>query len=247
MNIPATFKLDNVHYALNRQVVDVVGRRIVTGDWSPGTVLPKEDQIASMLGTSRSVVREAMKILATKGLVEARPRRGTIVSERSRWNLFDPDILAWWPRAALKRDFAGAFMQLRSVIEPAAAELAAQHGTDPQVEDLATAFKAMITAKDPAAFSSADVAYHRALLIASGNILFAQLASVIEPLFLAIIDREEADVPAPQDESIRLHGEVLDAVTNRTPELARAAMERLLRVTIGIFQAKGQAGSVGTN
>jgi DNA-binding FadR family transcriptional regulator len=242
MNPLTAFKLDNVHYALNRQVVDVVGRRIVTGDWSPGTVLPKENQIAVMLGTSRSVVREAMKILATKGLVEARPRRGTIVADRSRWNLFDPDILTWWPRAAVKRDLAGAFIQLRRVIDPAAAERAAEKGTPDQVADLDAAFKAMTTATDPASFSAADVAYHRALLVASGNILFAQIGSVIEPLFHAIIDREEADVPTPQEETIRLHGDVLAAILDRSPDRARSSMERLLEVTVRIFAAKGQAG-----
>ena len=241
MSTFTAFKLDNVHYALNRQVVDVVGRRIVTGEWSPGTVLPKEDQIASMLGTSRSVVREAMKILATKGLVEARPRRGTIVVDRSRWNLFDPDILAWWPRADLKRDFAGAFMQLRLAIEPAAAELAAMNGSEEQVAELDAAFKEMTAATDPAAFSVADDAFHQALLIASGNILFAQLSSVIGPLFHAIIDREESDVPTPQEETIRLHGEVLDAILMRAPDRARSATERLLAVTVQIFQKKGQA------
>lgn len=245
MLTPLALRPDTVHMALNRQVVDAVGRRIVGGEWAVGTVLPTEDRIAGMLGASRPVVREAMKILATKGLVEARPRRGTVVAERRRWNLFDPDILAWWPRQALKRDFADALMQLRLAIEPAAAELAAVAASDDQRRALVVAFAAMTTAPDPSAFTRADVDFHRALLEGSGNILFAQLASVIEPLFVAVIDREEADVPGPDDPSLRLHGEVVDAVDRRDAGAARAAMTRLLDVTYGIFRSKGQAAANG--
>lgn len=230
----------SVRRALNQQVVDIIGRRIVGGEYRPGTILPTEEQIGKLVGASRPVVREAMKILATKGLVDARSRRGTQVAETSGWNVFDPDILAWWPRGALKRDFAGAFSQLRQAIEPIAAELAAQQATAQSVAALRAAYEAMTMAEDSISFTIADVAYHRALFHASGNILFARLSTIVEPLLHAVIDREEKEVPTMQDETIRLHAAVVEAIERRAPADARRFMEQLIVKTVDIFRSKGQ-------
>jgi DNA-binding FadR family transcriptional regulator len=223
---------------LHQLIVDYIGQRIVSGRLPAGTVLPKEEQIAKELGTSRSVVREGMKILAAKGLVEAKQKRGTIVEPSSRWNLFDPEILSWWPRSALKQDFGVAFMDLRMAIEPKAAELAAVNRTDAGAASLQAAYQGMLDATTPREFTVADVAFHRALFESSGNPLIAQLAGIIEPLFAAVIDREEPNVPPASDITVSLHGELASAVAKQNPKKARRAMEHLLQLTLAIFQEK---------
>jgi DNA-binding FadR family transcriptional regulator len=236
---------DTGRVSLHQLIVDRIGQRIVSGEISAGTVLPKEEQIAAEFGTSRSVVREGMKILAAKGLVRARQKRGTTVEPSSRWNLFDPEILSWWPRSTLKRDFGMAFMDLRMAIEPKAAELAAINRSPADSEALKHAYVDMISAKTPREFTVADVAFHRILFAASGNPLIAQLAHIIEPLFAAVIDREEPNVPPASERSVALHGELADAVDRRNPARARKATEQLLRITMLIFIKKGEDAAGG--
>src|SRR5712692_3135820 len=122
MALPIRFERSQYpEQSLHGRIVHAIGRRIVRGDLRPGDLLPAEPE----LGASRTVVREATKVLAAKGLVESRPKTGTRVRPRDQWNLLYPDVLAWQQEGAADDDLLRKLTEVRRVIEPAAAELAA--------------------------------------------------------------------------------------------------------------------------
>src|SRR5881398_3488194 len=110
---------------LHGELVHEIGVRILRGELRPGDLLPTEEELQGELAVSRTVLREAIKVLAAKGLVEARPKIGTRVRPRDAWNLLDPDVLAWQQRGAGSPSLLRALTEVRRSIEPAAAELAA--------------------------------------------------------------------------------------------------------------------------
>src|SRR5206468_12646009 len=157
--------------SLHGRIVHAIGRRIVTGNLQPGELLPAEPE----LGASRTVVREAVKVLAAKGLVESRPKTGTRVRPRDAWNLLDPDVLAWQQDGAVDDALLRKLTEVRRIIEPAAAELAAARADVRDVAAMEDAFQQMEeTAQaragtDFEAFVQADMRFHLAILQACRN------------------------------------------------------------------------------
>lgn len=194
---------------------------------APGSALDGEIAHAQSLGVSRTPYREALKILVAKGLIESRPRAGTRVTPRDRWNLLDPEVLGWMfagePDGAFVRDL----FELRGVIEPAAAALAAERRSAEQVETMRAALAAMARHTLASAEGrAADQRFHDALLRASGNAALASLTSSIDAAVHWTTDFK-ARVGAVR-EAIDDHKAVLDAVVARDPARARAAMEALI-------------------
>src|SRR5882762_613163 len=125
--------------SLHGRIVHAIGRRILSGDLRPGELLPAEPE----LGASRTVVREAVKVLAAKGLVESRPKTGTRVRPPASWNLLDPDVLAWQQEGTPQPIFLRKLTEVRLIVEPAAAELAARRARAPELTTLDGAFLEM--------------------------------------------------------------------------------------------------------
>ena len=113
-------------------IANEIGLRIVRGDYQPGTILPNEAAWAVNFKVSRSAVREAVKMLMAKNLLSSRPKIGSRVEPQERWNLFDRDILNWYSQGPDRRGFLRALQQLRYIIEPEAAALAAEHRSEEQ-------------------------------------------------------------------------------------------------------------------
>lgn len=165
---------------LNGSVVHKIGFDIVSGTYPPGTLLADEVAFAEELEISRGAYREAMRVLAAKGLIESRPRAGTKVLERDRWNILDPDILAWAfsaePDLGLIRDL----FELRQIIEPAAAGLAASRRTTDHLKTLENALRSM---RENGAHSptgrAADRDFHRTILGETGNTALMNLGAGI--------------------------------------------------------------------
>jgi DNA-binding FadR family transcriptional regulator len=186
------------------------------------------------------VTREAVKMLTAKGLVTARPRTGTIVQPQSSWNLFDPDVLRWLLERNFSLDLLRQFSELRAAIEPAAAALAAQGGEFGAIE---AGFARMTAAEqgqdDPL---DSDIAFHVAVLNACGNPFYMQFCDVVATAlrtsirFTNNIVGHTASLPA--------HGAVLDAIRERRPDEARAAMARIVGdVMVLITSAETEAGA----
>jgi DNA-binding FadR family transcriptional regulator len=226
MTISRTYPRRGLHGA----VVHEVGVRIVRGDLPPGNPLPPEDELGAQLAVSRTVLREAIKVLAAKRLVESRPKTGTRVLDRSDWNLLDPDVLAWHLEAGLTRRFLEDALELRRLIEPAAARLAAERAEEAEIAALADAYEAMANASDLPSWLAPDLRFHSVLLQASHNELLAHMSALVGSV-LRVIVTFSSRPPKTFRRAAPLHGAIVDAVRDRDADAAELATHRLLEDT----------------
>src|SRR5688572_17485376 len=209
-------------------VVEELGSRIVRGDFNPGAPLPNEADLGLEYGASRSVIREAVKSLAAKGLLESRTRTGIRVLPPMHWNLLDPEVLNWRYSSMRPAAFFREIFEVRRMIEPQAAELAAERATKAEIEEMADAYAAMEAVELPGSQAiNADLRFHRAVLAGAHNELLLQMGNLIG-VGLQVSYRLSSDSFTV---FLPLHKDVLDAVAARRPPKARAAMTRLLSDT----------------
>ena len=213
-------------------VVEELGTRIVRGYLSSNESFPIEADLGHEFGASRSVVREAVKSLAARGLIESRTRTGIRVLPPIHWNLLDPEILSWRYSAMPPAEFYRELFEIRLMIEPKAAALAAERVTSADLAEITVAFGEMLTAsRDGSSGAEADLRFHRAILAGAQNALLLQMGNLIA-VGLSIshqISSESFTVFLP------LHKKVLDAIVARRPEQASACMERLLEETLAFM------------
>lgn len=212
-------------------VVHGIGRRIVRGELAAGEILPEQGELSRMLGVSRTVIREATKVLAAKGLVESRSKRGTVILPRSEWRLLDPDVLGWLTEAGLDPEFLRSMFEVRRIIEPAAVRLAAERATPDELAAIQSMFDAMARAEDEAAYLEADIGYHAMLVAATHNDHLVQLVAAFGPALQAGLQaatRRGWGGPDFIEHSIGPHREVLEAVMSHDPDRAAEAMTRLV-------------------
>jgi DNA-binding FadR family transcriptional regulator len=213
---------------LHGQVAHEIGRKIVSGAIGEGEVLPREAELAATHAVSRQAVREALKVLAAKGLVASRRRAGTFVLPRANWNLFDPDVLAWHPAGAIAPAFFNDLVELRKLIEPAAAALAAERATEVEIERMQAALEGMrANLKGQPAFHEADIEFHAAILAGSGNSLIDALSTIIGPV-LKTAFHVQAHSDTTFHAALEIHEGLFDAIVRKDVEGARAAMTAIL-------------------
>ncbi|MFJ9245126.1 FadR/GntR family transcriptional regulator [Streptomyces sp. NPDC101776] len=211
---------------LHGQAVEELGLRIIRGDYPPGSVVDPA-KFETELGVSKTVVREALRVLAAKGLLESRQKRGTTIRPRADWNLLDSDLLRWQGSSAPTDGFFGDLAEVRAIVEPAGARLAATRRTPSDLDALRHALDAMAAAgTDADAMVEADLAFHRALLDAAHNELLSRMEVVIEA-GLRVRDRIVHGARHFAD-SIPVHRKLLDAVEAGDPDAAVAAVASLL-------------------
>jgi DNA-binding FadR family transcriptional regulator len=218
---------------LREQIVDGIGSDIVSGQLKPGELLPSEDVLLGRYGVSRTVLREALNVLAGKGMLDARPKRGTVVTPRSAWNQLDPVVLSWLGGASggetRREGGVDALMEVRRIVEPGAAALAARRGTERDFAEIHAAYEAMERAGDsPEAFMEADLAFHVACLYAGKNDFLAPIAHAIRTEMMASLRITNRDPVLNRSVSLPLHKAILDAILARDPDEAAAAMKRHL-------------------
>lgn len=209
------------------QVVNDIGSRIVRGQLPAESVIDPAE-LTTRYAVSRTVVREALKVLSGKGLIDARPKRGTFVRERADWNLLDPDVLRWRFAVADDPDILEQLHEVRVMVEPAAAALAAERRDGADLAELDRALDDMAAADTVTdAIVAADQRFHRGLINATRNELVIQLAFVIE-IGLAARDQYVHDHRVSVKQALQGHRDVLEAVRGGDPAAARAAMVALL-------------------
>src|SRR5438105_3637408 len=165
---------------LHGAVVHEIGVRILRGELRPGDAVQMDDDLSDEPSVSRTVLREAIKVLAAKRLVESRPKTGTRVRPRRDWNLLDPDVLAWQIEAGPDPRFLGEALELRRLIEPQAARLAAERATDEQITALAEAHAALEAAGESLdAFMEPDLRFHTLLFEAGHNELLEHMGGIL--------------------------------------------------------------------
>ncbi|MBI3453439.1 MAG: FadR family transcriptional regulator [Rhodospirillales bacterium] len=214
--------------SLHGLVAHQIGRQIIQGELQPGQLLPNEAAWSARMRVSRTAMREAIKVLAAKGLIESRPKTGTRVRPREFWNFLDPDLLSWQLSAGpIERHIKDLF-ELRRLVEPAAAEIAARRIDDGDIARLEGAYRGMEAAGDDGTlWVEPDLQFHRAILKATRNELIHSLGAMIESV-LAITFHLSSANPRGQRHALPLHSAILDALRRRAPTAARRAMNRLL-------------------
>lgn len=219
-----------VHFS----VANEIGQRIVRGDYPPGTILPNEGEWSAMFGVGRSVVREAIKMLMAKNLLASRPKVGSWVEPRERWNLLDREVLTWYAASPERYEFLKTVQEFRYIIEPEAAALAAVRRNEGELEAIGRACREMKGARTLSERTAADTRFHLAILRAAGNELLLPLGALIdsalEGLFV-FVTREVNDLQYAQD----LHEDIERHIRLQRPEAARKAVRRLLANTDAII------------
>ncbi|MGX6447024.1 FadR/GntR family transcriptional regulator [Patulibacter sp. S7RM1-6] len=217
---------------LHGQVVEELGRRIVAGELPEG--VPFElPALEADLGVSRTALREALKVLGAKGLVDARPRRGTYPLPRAAWNALDPDVLRWTLSAGRNDALFAQLQEVRAIVEPAAARLAAERGAPEAVEAMRGALAAMESAGaagDVDGVAEADVAFHRLLAAATGNGLLGPIQEVVLVGLRrrdSLVHERRGGLDRP---TLDRHRAVLDAIEAGDAVAAEAAMLHLLEL-----------------
>ncbi|WP_244468774.1 FadR/GntR family transcriptional regulator [Devosia limi] len=211
---------------LHSHVLWQLGEAIVSGRYPETSILPADNELLTEFGVSRTVLREVLKTLAAKGLIEARARIGTRVLPRGRWNLFDGDVLAWHFEQGPDVQFLRSLAEVRIGIEIEAAALAAERRTDAQALALHGWADKMGEASTAESFARHDLEFHRAVAEASGNPFMASISSLVE---LALTAAFTISSPVEDDHAkaltVAAHRRIASAIAERLPEEARTAMK----------------------
>jgi DNA-binding FadR family transcriptional regulator len=215
------------------RVIDGLGQAIVGGRYRPGDVLPKESELIAEFGVSRTSVREAMKVLAAKGLVETRQRVGTRVRAREMWSAFDSDLLVWNYAQGQGADVMRDLIELRQILEPSAAKLAAVRASVADLRSMERAHADMAGSIERAAdYAASDVRFHMAVYAASHNELLQRFGQLVaESMRLSFELQQQAHDDAAPDlaQDAASHYAVLTAIRRGDPA---DATDRMLDVVL---------------
>ena len=207
-------------------VVAHIGKQIVGGQYAPGSILPREEEFVEQLSVGRSVVREALRVLASKGLIESRRRRGTLVLPEGEWRQLDPDVLVWRMNEAPTTRFLRDLMDLRAMIEPTASGLAAARATPTELALLQSLARELEhTESNERAFIEADMRFHRAVVQAAHNDVLLQVSTAIES---GLRLSREVTVTMGHSARVAEHREVAAAIASRSSTKASQSMARLI-------------------
>ncbi|MET2825953.1 FadR/GntR family transcriptional regulator [Mesorhizobium shangrilense] len=232
--IPATLRrADATRFAgssVHASLASEIGLRIVRGDYPPGTILPNETKWAETFNVSRSAVREAIKMLMAKSLLASRPKIGSWVEPRERWNLLDRDVLAWYATAPDREMFLRTVQEFRHIIEPEASAFAAMRRTDAQMAEISQACREMGEAASLQERTHADTRFHLAILRAAGNDLLVPLGVLIESALDHLFAFTTVQVN-DHDHAQKLHEAIEKNIRLRRPAAARNAVHKLLENT----------------
>lgn len=200
--------IKNVH----GNTVDYLGSAIVAGRFGVGGALPPEPLLCEELGVSRTVVRESVKSLVAKGLIQTGPKVGTRVRPGAQWNWFDADVIGWQAKAGLTPEFVRDLQDLRLIVEPAAVKLAAARATPADIDSIEDAFAGMKRAVEGGGdYVTYDLRFHQGLLCASHNRMLVQMSHSLSALLRTSFEISTVRKDGPRN-SLPLHRAVLDAV-----------------------------------
>ncbi|SPF01381.1 FadR/GntR family transcriptional regulator [Streptomyces sp. MA5143a] len=234
---------------LHGRVLDTLGPAITAGEYPPGSVL-RTDELAHRFEVSRSVMREAVRVLESMHLVESRRRVGVIVRPAAAWNVYDPQVIRWRLAGADRARQLRSLTVLRSAVEPVAAALAATHATAEQcaaITECAIGMVAHSRGHKLEGYLLHDVAFHRLILTASGNEMFARLGDVVEEV-LAGRTHHEVMFDDPDPAAVTLHVQVAEAIREgdapRAEHLTREITEGALK-ELDILAPNGRPATTG--
>lgn len=212
---------------LTQQIVDTLGRRIVSGDYPVGERLPSEQNFGEEFEVSRPILREVTKVLMAKGLVESRSRVGTTVRARENWSMLDPDVLRWTMQSLPEQDFIDFLFDTRMVYEPGAAALAAKNASEDDLDRIRAAYEAMEEAETTPELMDPDLEFHQAIVDATQNPFLAHIGRTLYNALRFSIELTSRH-PETHELSLPRHKAVCDAIAGRDNAGAARAMQALL-------------------
>ncbi|WP_230533063.1 FadR/GntR family transcriptional regulator [Microvirga roseola] len=225
-----------------------IGHSIMQGRFPIGSMLPGDAELMEFFGVSRTALREALKTLAAKGLIESKTKVGTKVLERNNWNMFDADIIEWHLELGVDAQFLGWLFEIRQALEPLACAAAAIRRRPEQLDSMNRALRAMYQCETSRqGFTKADLAFHQAILEASGNPFLQSIGSVIGA---ALATSFTISSPVSSDEHfnrvMRQHQAVFDAIREGDSAAASNAMSELILQTAERVRIKPERGALAT-
>lgn len=214
------------------RLIHAFGRDLVQGVFTPGAALPSEAELCERYDTSRNVMREVIKVLATKRLIDAQRYRGLVAMPRQQWNYLDADVLEWALAGDADPALIASLIEVRSLIEPAISRWAAERATAVDlvaIEAALNGMKANTTNRD--AFMEADIAFHRAIVAATHNFVIQQLADAISALQRAIFDHTYLAEPGHMALTIKEHADLFDMIRMKNPVVAEEMAQGMISRT----------------
>ena len=222
--VPASRAISN-----HAEVARTLGIDIITGHYPEGAKLPGDAELIRLFGVSRPVLREGVKTLVAKGLLSTKAKVGTVVRNRSAWNMFDADVLAWHLEGRSDSSLLFDLGEIRLAVEPRSAALAAQQRNNAHIVQMRSSIEQMRRERsNSAGFAEADLRLHIAIAEASNNLFMRSMGGVIHAalrasfLISAPVSERERDV------TIEAHVRIVDAIENRNPKAASAAMANVI-------------------
>lgn len=212
-----------------KDTVEQLGKRIAHGEFKTGSVFPREDELVEELGVSRTVVREAIKVLCGKGMIRTARRYGSRVCPFENWNLLDPDVIRWHdPNGPMASRIHAEATELRLIFEPEAAALAAINATADQRDTILAAAQSLHPEDDDPEWIGADYSFHATILEASGNMMLSQLENLIYAVL--IFSYGAGRKTTPEEQLVRRdHIGVAEAIIGGHADLARTRMRNMLK------------------
>jgi DNA-binding FadR family transcriptional regulator len=212
---------------IHLRVGDQLGLAIMRGEYPPGSLLPTEARLCELLGVSRTAMREAIRGLIAKGLVESRPKLGTRVRDPEYWNHLDQDVLRWQLDGMNTETYLRKMFALRLATEPAASAIAAENADEHDRERLEAGFHGMVEAGDEdAPWVEADLAFHKSIYLATHNQFFWPIGQLFSFALREMF--RIAAIGAHRPRALGEHNDLLRAILEGKPDLARAASLTLL-------------------
>ena len=210
--------------SLHVQVAREIARGILSGKLPQGSILPGEMVLCEQFGISRTALREAVKLLTSKGLLESRPKVGTRVINRAYWNFLDPQLIEWMDGLADTDQFCGQFLGLRRAIEPEACALAAIHATAEQRIELSETFQQMVDVAEAEEFDhekwmEVDTRFHSLIFNATGNDFYLPFGNILTTMFVNFIAHSSEEGST----CIKEHRQIYDAIMAGNADKARQA------------------------
>ena len=213
------------------QVVREIGLSIMRNDFKPGDALLSEPELSLQFNVSRPVLREALKMLGAKGLIESRPKTGTRVRPRADWNLLDPDVISWQYEIGFDRSFLQAVCEIRLMFEPMTAKYAATRASAEEIVWIEDCCQRLQDAVDSIElYIPADLQFHTAICSAAHNELLQKIMATLEtPLRASRVITSQ--LPGANQNAMLLHWAIARAIRNRDEQAAEVAMRKLIILT----------------
>lgn len=216
---------------LSERVVKQIGLSIMRNDFKPGEALSSEPELSLQFNVSRSVVREALKILSAKGLIESRPKTGTRIRPRVAWNLLDPEVIGWLYEVGPDQSFLDSLCEVRLMFEPMAARLAVVRATDDEIKTIEECYQRMEEGvNSPQTYIPADLEFHTAICAAAHNEMLQKITATLATS-LQVSRAVTSRLPGANLAAMPVHRAVMEAIRQRDEQAAEEAMRKLVLLT----------------